>query len=96
MASREVRLAHNQESFRYANERLGELVTRADLDGYLVAFLCECADESCLGRVELSLAQYDDAHLLPNTYVILVGHPRIDEEEIIEEHDLFEVVQKAS
>lgn len=94
MASRQEGLARNQENFRYANHRFEEAVNHADMDGRVVPFLCECSDERCLGRIEISLPQYDDAHLLPNTYVIMTGHPRIDGEEILEEHGLFEVVQK--
>jgi hypothetical protein len=94
MAAREERLAQNQESFRDANERLGEAVSRANLDGNIIPFLCECADEFCLGRIELSLSQYKDAHLLPNSYVILPGHPRIEDEEVIEHLGTFLVVQK--
>lgn len=89
------RLANNQATFRYANERLEDLIIDAHLDHPVVAFLCECADEHCYGRVEITLEQYDDAHSLPNTYVILTGHPRIQAEEIIEEHDLFDVAQKS-
>jgi hypothetical protein len=94
MATREERLAQNQENFRDANERLGEAVSRADLDGNIIPFLCECADEFRLGRIELTLTQYEDTHLLPNTYVILPGHPRIDGEEVIERLGTFLVVQK--
>jgi hypothetical protein len=91
MATREERLAQNQENFRHANERPGEAVSRADLDGNIIPFLCECADELCLGRVPF---QYEDTHLLPNTYVILPGHPRIDGEEVIEHLGTFLIVQK--
>jgi hypothetical protein len=44
---------------------LGEVVSRAELDGNIIPFLCECADEFCLGRIELSLSQYQDAQVLP-------------------------------
>jgi hypothetical protein len=94
MATREERLAQNQRTFGDANERFGEVVSRAELDGNIVPFLCECADEFCLGRIELSLSQYEDTHLLPNTYVILPGHPRIEGEEVVEHLGTFLVVQK--
>ncbi len=41
-----------------------------------------------------SLSQYEDTHLLPTTYVILPGHPRIDGEEVIEHLGTFLIVQK--
>jgi hypothetical protein len=91
---RESRRAQNQATFRHANERLEDLVSDANMDHRVVPFLCECFDARCYGRVEITLEQYDDAHVLPNTYVILTGHPRIHQQEIIEVHGLFEVVQK--
>lgn len=54
----------------------------------------ECADESCLGRIDLSMADYDEAHLLSDSYIILSGHPRIDDKEIAEDSGLYEIVQK--
>jgi hypothetical protein len=94
MVADEKDLAQNQRSFRHANERLGDALSEAGLDGNVVAFLCECSDEYCLGRIELQLDQYAEAHLLPDTYVILTGHSRIEDEEILEDRGLFEVVQK--
>jgi hypothetical protein len=95
MATREQRLAQNQENFRDVNKRLGEVVSRAELDGNIIPFLCECADEFCLDRIELSLSQYEDAHVLPDSYVILPGHPRIEGEEVLEHLGTLLVVQKS-
>jgi hypothetical protein len=94
MNGRQERLAQNQQNFRYANERLQDVVGEANLDGQVVSFLCECADESCLGRIDLTLADYDEAHLLSDSYIILRGHPRIEDEEIAEERGTYEIVQK--
>jgi hypothetical protein len=91
---REERLVQNQELFRYANERLGDIVTRANLDGYVVSFLCECADEDCFGRIELTLFEYEQAHLLSDSYIILVGHRRVVNEDVTEKRDTYEIVQK--
>jgi hypothetical protein len=92
--AREDRLVQNQENFRYANVKLGELVTRADLDGEVISFLCECADEYCLGRIKLTLADYDAAHLLSDSYVILHDHPLLENEDIAEDRGGYEIVQK--
>jgi len=94
MAAREEQNAENQETFRYANERLGMLITEAAVDHTLIPYLCECADDRCLGRIELTMAQYEDAHQLLHTYVILPGHPRVEHEATLENHGAFVVVQK--
>jgi len=88
------RLVENQRKFRYANERLDDVVSGADLDGRVVPFFCECPDEKCFGRIELRPVDYEEAHMLPDTYLILTGHPRAEHEEILESRGLFEVVQK--
>jgi hypothetical protein len=92
-ASRDERLAANQRSFREANERLQELA-EVDADR-LVPFLCECADMDCLGRVEATLEEFDDAHLGANNYFLLPGHRRIEGEEILSENGRFEIVAKS-
>jgi hypothetical protein len=94
MNGRQERLVQNQQNFRYANERLQDIVGEANLDGKVVPFLCECADESCLGRIDLTLADYDEAHLLLDSYIILSGHPRVRGEEVAEDRGLYEIVQK--
>ena len=40
------------------------------------------------------LSRYEDAHVLPNSYVILPGHPRIEDEEVIEHLGTYLIVQK--
>jgi hypothetical protein len=85
-----------QEASRGANERFHTvLVERPALDG-LIPFLCECADADCLGRVEMSLADYGQVHLDREVYVIMRGHPTIDGELPIEERERFDVVRKAA
>jgi hypothetical protein len=96
MASRDARLAQNQREFRYANERLQELGADIVNDGQLVAFLCECADDRCLGRIEITISRYDEIHVDPHHYVVLPGHLRVEGEETVEGYDYYEVVKKAA
>ena len=69
---REERMLENQETFRYANERLRELVVRAGTtDHRHIAFLCECADRACHGRLNATVDEFEDAHLTSQHYFIL-------------------------
>jgi hypothetical protein len=88
----------NQREFRYANERLSNVLTHpnAGLDGRLIPFFCECADRACLGRITITADRYEGIHLDDRDYVILPGHLRISGEEILEENGYYEVVQKAA
>jgi hypothetical protein len=38
-----------------------------------------------MGRVEISIDEYFVAHLAPEHYVILAGHPRIDGEVVVDD-----------
>jgi hypothetical protein len=94
VATREQRSTENQELFRTANDRLEDRVHEYGRDGAAIPFLCECADGACLGRVELTIVQYDVVRTHPKRFVILPGHPRVEGEEIIEDHGHFHVVEK--
>jgi hypothetical protein len=94
VVARDERLAENQKLFRKANERFEERVEEYSRDGVAAPFLCECADESCLGRVDLTLAQYADIRRRPDRYVILPGHPTIEQEHVVDDKGDFQVVQK--
>jgi hypothetical protein len=92
---REERMLESQETFRYANERLRELVVGAGTtDHRHIAFLCECADGDCHGRLNATLDEFEDAHLTSQHYFILPGHPTMESEEAIEQNGRYEVVTK--
>ena len=86
MAARDGNHAENQDVSRSANERLQDVVGRTVEDGRTVPFFCECADDACRGRVEISIDDYFIAHL----------DPRIDGEVIVHDHGHYEVVTKAA
>jgi hypothetical protein len=60
----------------------------------LIPFLCECADDACLGRVGMNLADYDDSDR--DRYAILRDHAMTDGEHVIEQRPLYDVVSKAT
>lgn len=93
MSARDDRLVANQETFRSANRGMIEAANVGPDE--LVPFLCECADFDCLGRVEASFLEYEEAHGRNDRYFILPGHPRIEGEEIVSENGRYEVVSKA-
>jgi hypothetical protein len=85
----------NQQAFRHANERLYERVSGAGVtDHRHVPFLCECAADDCLGRINATLSEFEEAHAKYSDYFILPGHRRIQGEVAIEENGRYEVVTK--
>jgi hypothetical protein len=97
MQSREERMEENERNFRDANERLHEQAGEAGVgDEQLVPFLCECADETCLGRIQITLDRFAEIHVDRDHFVILPGHLRVPTEEIIEVTEYYEVTEKAA
>jgi hypothetical protein len=59
-----------------------------------VPFLCECADEDCLGQVELTPIQWEVVAAAPNHYVMIAGHQRSEGEEIVGSIREYEIARK--
>jgi hypothetical protein len=84
-----------QERFRYANERLRNLLVGAgQTDHRHVPFFCECADDGCEGRLKATLDEFDDAHVTSQHFFILPGHLTLGDEDAIEQNGRYEVVTK--
>jgi hypothetical protein len=91
--SREECLAENQRAFRIGNERLrGALEARAG--GEPVPFLCECTDDTCMARIDLTLEEYVSIRRHENRFVILRDHPTLPGERSVQENGLHQVVEK--
>jgi hypothetical protein len=94
MASRELRREQNQLRFRQANERLHDAVEDQVPESQPVPFLCECADDDCLGTVEAQLREWEAVAAKPNHYLIEAGHLRSEGEEVVGSVGEYEVARK--
>jgi hypothetical protein len=95
--TRREKMIGNQERFRYANERLRNLVIDAGTtDHRHVPFFCECADENCEGRLNATLDEFEEAHFTSQHFFILPGHLTLRDEDSIEQNGRYEVVTKAN
>jgi hypothetical protein len=94
MSSREERREENQRRFRKANEGLHDLVEGRLPDSQPVAFVCECADDECMGRVEVSLQEWEAVALNPNHFLMKAGHQRSKWEEVVGSLGEYEVARK--
>ena len=94
MTGRDGRRRENQELFRTGNERIGETARGSGADGRAIPFLCECAAETCLGRIELTFMEYEGVRSAADQFVILTGHARIEGERVLEDNGRFQIVRK--
>ena len=95
MPSLEARLARNEVMFRAINDRIRELAERLNRGDEPLSLICECADETCVERLQLTIWQYDDVRGIPARFVVVPGHeatPLV--ERVVFRSDDFVVVRK--
>jgi hypothetical protein len=93
MATREIRREENQKIFQH-DEWLHDATVAAGHETAPVPFLCECADENCLGRVELTPIQWEVVSAAPNHYVMIAGHPRNEADKVVGSIREYEIARK--
>jgi hypothetical protein len=73
MLSQEERIARNDSTFREANEQIAAYASDHEFAAP-VPFICECATESCMEVVNLSLAEYEEVRSAPTRFFVAPGH----------------------
>jgi hypothetical protein len=70
---RDSGLMETEDVFRDANDRIAEKA--AELAWHdPIPFLCECSDNRCFARVELTLDEYGSVRARPEQYLMKPGH----------------------
>jgi hypothetical protein len=92
----ERRAGKNQSLFREVNERVSEINKEHGLWVTLSDWICECADETCTERIELTPEQYERVRKNPTHFVVAPSaeHVVFDVERVVEQHDRYWVVSK--
>ena len=88
---REKRMAANEAFFRELNQRL-EKLEPPDSDTLII--VCECADEVCARRLELTHREYEALRSDPTQFAVAHQHADLEIEEVISRNERFEVVRK--
>jgi hypothetical protein len=94
---RQARAARNQLLFREINERI-----RALNEGFSAVvpesgeWVCECANESCIELVPLTLTEYETVRATANRFFVIAddAHFWSDVERIVERTDRYWIVEK--
>jgi hypothetical protein len=90
---RERRVIRNEALFREVNERIEDVsedVSRADF----IEFLCECGEELCVERIELTREEYEQVRSVSDHFAIKPGHEHPDFERVIDPRDRYVVIDK--
>lgn len=94
MDERAHRLGLNEALFREVNERIEQVSESLQITTEQLAILCECGDESCTERVEVSTTDYERIRADPTLFFVLPGHEAPEVEDIVEQTRGWDVVRK--
>jgi hypothetical protein len=86
------RLAHNEDLFREVNQAREQ--ASAGAEEAKLAFVCECSDRDCTGRIEMTAGEFEQIRQSERRYAVLPGHEIPEIERIVEDRGAFEVVDK--
>jgi hypothetical protein len=97
LQDQQARAAKNQALFREINERIEKL--NADFSAITPDpgdWVCECANESCLGLVQMSLAEYEAVRAAPNRFFIMPDDDHLlpQVERVVERTERYWIVEK--
>src|SRR4051812_20256185 len=92
MPSREERLAANEARFREINE---SAQPRRESSGE-GRFVCECADNGCVGWLDMPNEEYRRVRSNPMHFAVKPGHEIDELETVIERNERHFVVEKPS
>lgn len=90
---REQRVIKNETLFRQVNERIEDVSATVPASDPL-EFLCECGEESCLERIELTRGEYEAVRRVSDHFAIKPGHAHEDFERVVETSDRYDVIEK--
>ena len=94
MDERQRRVGMNEALFREVNERIERVSERLQVTSEKIGILCECGDEACTERVDVSLPDYERIRADGALFFIRPGHEMPDVEDVVERGDGWDVVRK--
>jgi hypothetical protein len=90
------RAARNQSLFREINERVKQLNEGFSMVLPVGEWICECADDACVERIELSAAEYEAVRGDGTHFLVAPRdeHVYLDVEIVTERSDRYWIVEK--
>jgi hypothetical protein len=92
-AGRQAAGVRRQVLVRGVNEKIRSLADGVDVEGEF-DLVCECTNPGCFERLTLSLDDYEVLRRFPSRFAVKPGHVDADADRVVEEKQLFVVVEK--
>ena len=92
----ETRAGEVETLFREVNERIKELNAKLDPLVEYASWTCECADPSCVMRIDMTRAEYTELREQPTHFAIAPDETHFDSagETLVHKTDRFWIVEK--
>jgi uncharacterized protein with von Willebrand factor type A (vWA) domain len=94
MEGRDARIGLNEAVFREVNERIETLAQTFDLGSERLDFICECGDASCVERIHMTHAEFEELRSDSHHFAVYPGHVIADVERVVAQRAGYEVVEK--
>ena len=94
MARAPEAMAKTESLFRDVNERIATAAGQFGSED--AEFVCECADPTCVERVEVPLEVYEGVRAEPTTFILVNGHEEGSIEKVVETRRRFQIVEKVN
>ena len=94
MGEREERIGLNEAVFREVNERIESLAETFDLQSDQLDLVCECGDASCVQRISMTGAEYEQLRSDARQFAVHPGHEKLDVEKLVEKRAGYNIVLK--
>jgi hypothetical protein len=91
---RQRRIGRNEALFREVNERIERVTQSLQVTTETMAILCECGDETCTERIEVSLPEYERVRADSTLFFVCSTHESAGVEEILERREGYDIVRK--
>jgi hypothetical protein len=91
---RQERIGLNEAVFREVNERISDLAEQFGLTDQPLDLVCECGDPTCVERIAMSRAAYEELRSDPTHFAVFPGHEEPDVEDVIGKQGAYDVVRK--
>ena len=95
MNARHERVSKNEAMYRAVNRELERASQEAgEGPNESLEALCECGEDGCSATLELTVAEYDDAHKERDRFVVAPGHENEEIERVVTRTERYLVVDK--
>jgi hypothetical protein len=92
--NREARIGMNEAVFRSVNERIQEVANSFQLNTEPLDLICECGNASCVERISLTPAEYEELRSSAHHFAVVPGHEVKDVEMVVARRGRYDIVSK--